>query len=123
MHIFNIKTNKYNININHDCPLWDSFIKYGVTQAYPLIYVYMNIYEENKVIYEIDLTVYGNYYCCGHFRYDEIQKNITTDCDENIKIEVYDKLNNEQYDEIKNVFHKSLLDGYVDRLLEYLLDI
>jgi hypothetical protein len=118
-----MKTNKYNININHDSPSLESFIKYGVAQAYPVICVYMNIYEENKVIYEIDLIVHGNYYCCEHFRYDKIQKNITTDCDENIKIEVYDQFNNEKYDEIKNVFHKSLLDRYVDELLEYLFDI
>jgi hypothetical protein len=125
MHISNIKFDKYNIQITHDAPSWNSFIKYGVNNAFPLIFIYMNIYQNNILIYEADLIIHGNYFSSGipNFKCDEFQKNIKINCDDTIKIDVFHKLNNEYFYQFENIFDKSLLDQYVNTILEYLLHI
>jgi hypothetical protein len=88
--------NDFKYEFIHNFPSNDYFDKLNIQQAYPKIYITMNVYNnENNFIFSVKLDIEGNYYCTGNknFEYDKISSSMNQYCDDTIFFKIIDEFN------------------------------
>ena len=105
-----ITTNKYKIKFdnNVNVPTWDelTFEKLNSNMAFIDFDIFMEVYENDELIYSIKLKINGIYSCCGsrNFEFDIIDRQIIKDYDD-IKL-IHDELLNNY----NNIFKDTVLN-------------
>ena len=117
-------TNKYNIKFNNNVPKWDdlTFEKLGSNMVFLDLNIFMEVYEDDKVIYSIKLDIKdGMYYCCGsrNFEYDDIKVNKTIIKDYENKELIY----NELKDKYNHIFKDTILNIWITGVFKELCNI
>ena len=116
-----ITTNKYKIEFDNNVPTWDelTFEKINSNMAFLEFDIFMEVYENDKVIYSIKLKINGIYYCCGsiNFEFDIIDRQIIKDYDD-IEL-IHDELLNNYNNIFKDTVLKNWKFKICDELCQY----
>jgi hypothetical protein len=106
---------KYRFQFEHNIPTYESLSweKTGRNESYHELYIMMEVYSNDKIIYSIELNMEGHYYCCGsrNFDYDIIAKTIIQPCDLEI-----DDMNDELENNCKNIFRNTVLKHWTSHI-------
>lgn len=115
-------TNKFEIKFNNNVPTWIelSFENSGTNQSFPIVNIFMEVYEKDNLIYSIKLEINGNYYCCGskNFEFDKVKKTIIKECNYKLLSDIYSELQNSY----RNIFIDTVLDIWITRIFEQLCE-
>ncbi len=113
-----IITNKYKIKFNHNVPKWKelTFEKLGSNMSFLELNVFMEVYDNDELIYSIKLEINGIYYCCGsqNFEFDKINSQIIIDYDD------IESIYNELQNNYKNIFNDTVLSIWKTRIFDEL---
>lgn len=110
--------NKFKIKFDYNIPSWKLFLDCNINESYPELNIFMEVYENNLLIYSVKIFIKGHYYCCGsqNFEFDKISKTIIKDCDNNTIDNIYIELKNNY----RHIFKNTVLDIWINRIFEEL---
>jgi hypothetical protein len=116
-------TAKYKVDFDNDMPMWNFFRDNGIKEAFPKINIIMRIYEEDTIIYSIQLNIKGKYYCCGSENFDihDIKFDIIKDCDKQTKLLIINEIEGKCYD-IVNMLNDTILKTRKKEMVQHIYE-
>jgi|LauGreDrversion4_2_1035121.scaffolds.fasta_scaffold11925_3 hypothetical protein len=117
---------KIDLRFNNNIPTWDS-LKVGnsdFNESFPQIKIKMEVYDLdlNDMIYSCELSIKGRYYYSHgsqNFEFENINKIVIKDCDNDNKKLIYNELRNNK-ENIKKMFENNILSTWNSSLFDSL---